>query len=183
MIFTETPLAGAYLLELKPHTDERGFFARSFCVDEFEEHGLHPVVAQQNIAWTTHKGTVRGMHFQAPGGMETKVVRCTRGKVHDVIVDLREGGAGGFPSYAVELSEDNRRSLYVPAGFAHGYQSLTDDSEVTYLMGEGYRPETQRGLRYDDPALAIRWPLPVTVISDKDRHWPLITEQPEFGRT
>lgn len=183
MIFHATPLSGAYLIDLDPHTDERGFFARSFCVDEFEEHGLHPVVAQQNIGWTERRGTIRGMHFQTPGGAETKVVRCTRGAIHDVIVDLRGEPAGGFPTYAVELSEANRRSLYVPAGFAHGYQSLTDDSEVSYLMGEAYRPETQRGLRYDDPALDIQWPLPVTVISEKDQNWPLLTETRDIGRT
>lgn len=179
MIFRPTPLPGAYVIELEPHTDDRGFFARSFCVDEFERQGLNPRVAQQNIAFNRSAGTVRGMHFRVPAGHESKVVRCTRGAIYDVIVDLRRSPDGGIRRFGIELSDDNRLALYVPEGFAHGYQSLTDASEVAYLMGDVYEPGGERGIRFDDPELGIEWPMEVTMVSDKDRRWPALAEQPD----
>lgn len=174
MLFAETPLAGAFLIDIEPRGDVRGFFARTFCQREFEAHGLSTAVAQSNVAYNERKGTLRGMHWQAAPATEPKLVRCTRGAIHDVIVDLRPGSPTYLRHFAVELSEENRRSLYVPDLFAHGYLTLTDRAEVTYLVGEFYAPGNERGLRYDDPALGIEWPAPVDVISDKDRAWPLL---------
>lgn len=158
-------------MELEPQSDERGFFARAFDAAEFERHGLEAAVAQVSISYNHLRGTLRGMHFAAPEG-ETKLVRCVRGAMHDVIVDVRPGSATRGRHVAVELSAENRRSLYVPEGFAHGFQTLADDTEVVYQIGQYFSPDSQRGLRFDDPALGIEWPLPVTVISDRDRAWP-----------
>jgi dTDP-4-dehydrorhamnose 3,5-epimerase len=174
MIFTESPLAGAFVLDLERREDDRGFFARTFCRDEFEAHGLDPAVAQCNVSFNHRRGTLRGMHYQIESAPEPKLVRCTRGAVHDVIVDLRPGSATYLRHFAVELTEDNRRALYVPPLFAHGYLTLVDGAEVSYQVGEMYTPGAERGLRYDDPALAIRWPIPVAVISPKDESWPLL---------
>jgi dTDP-4-dehydrorhamnose 3,5-epimerase len=176
MIFTETKLRGAFIIDLEPRGDERGFFARTFCQREFEAHGLKPLVAQANISFNYRQGIVRGLHFQWPPAAETKLVRCTRGAIFDVIVDLRPESPTFLQHVAVELTGANRRGLYVPERFAHGYQVLEDESETTYLMGEFYAPAAASGLRYADPRLAIEWPLPVTDISDKDRRWPLIDE-------
>ena len=174
MIFTSTKLEGAYVLELEEKPDDRGFFARTFCRDEFEAHGLRPDVAQCNISVNHRAGTVRGMHFQLEPAAETKLIRCTHGAILDVIVDMRPGSPTYLAHVAVELTRENRRALYVPGMFAHGYQALTDDAEVTYQVGEFYTPGFERGLRHDDPALGIAWPLPVTVISEKAASWPLL---------
>ncbi len=172
MTFTETPLAGAPIVDIAPIEDDRGFFARSFCRHEFEEHGLKPAVAQCNVSFNHKAGTLRGMHYQLPPAAETKLVRCTRGAILDAIVDLRPDSPTFGEHVAVELSEDNRRALYVPELFAHGYLTLTDGAEVTYQVGEFYTPGFERGIRWDDPALAIMWPRAVVVASEKDRAWP-----------
>lgn len=172
MIFTETVLKGAFVIELEERKDNRGAFARTFCQKEFERHGLKPAVAQCNLSYNYKAGTMRGMHFQTPPAAETKLVRCTKGKIYDVIIDLRPDSPTYLKHFGVELTDENRRALYVPEMFAHGYQALTDGAEVAYQVGEFYSPGYERGLRYDDPAFAIRWPMPVTVISDKDAAWP-----------
>lgn len=174
MIFEETPLAGAYLIDMNKLADERGFFARSFCMREFEEHGLKSVTAQCNVSYNEHKGTLRGMHFQTEPALETKLVRCTRGAVYDVIVDIRPESETYLQHFGVELSQDNHRSLYVPQNFAHGYLTLTDDAEVTYQVSEFYTPGFEGGLRHDDPTLNIAWPEEITVFSEKDASWPLL---------
>jgi dTDP-4-dehydrorhamnose 3,5-epimerase len=172
LIFTELQLPGAFLIELEKLTDERGFFARAWCKREFEEHGLNPSLAQANITRSRARGTLRGLHFQAPPAAEAKLVRCTRGAVYDVIVDLRSDSATFAQWTAAELTADNHMMLYVPEGFAHGFQTLVDDVEVFYQMSEFYAPDHQDGIRYDDPAFAIDWPLEVAVISERDRGWP-----------
>ncbi len=177
MIFRELELTGAFLLELERHEDERGFFARAFCRREFEEHGLDPTVSQANLSYNRDRGTLRGMHYQVVPSQEAKTVRCVAGALHDVIVDLRPGSATYGHHTAVELSADNRASLYVPAGLAHGFQTLAPHTEVYYLMSEAYSPEHARGFRHDDPALGIRWPLPVSVISERDATLPLFADR------
>jgi dTDP-4-dehydrorhamnose 3,5-epimerase len=176
MIFTETALAGAFIIDIEPRGDSRGFFARAFCQHEFEEHGLKPVIAQGNLAFNATKGTLRGMHFQFPPKAETKLVRATRGSILDIIVDLRPESPTYLEHISVELSADNHRALYVPERFAHGYQVLEDNTETTYQVGEFYAPETEGGLRYDDPRLDLRWPLPVGEMSEKDAGWKLLDE-------
>jgi dTDP-4-dehydrorhamnose 3,5-epimerase len=176
MIFTETALAGAFVIDIEPRGDSRGFFARAFCQHEFEEHGLKPVIAQGNLAYNSTKGTLRGMHFQFPPKAETKLVRATRGAILDIIVDLRPESPTYLEHIAVELSADNHRALYVPERFAHGYQVLEDHTETTYQVGEFYAPETEGGLRYDDPRLGLEWPLPVGELSEKDSGWKLLDE-------
>jgi dTDP-4-dehydrorhamnose 3,5-epimerase len=174
MIFTETKLAGAFVINLEPREDERGFFARSFCQREFEERGLRPTIAQSGLARNWRKGTLRGLHFQFPPAAETKLVRCIRGAILDVIVDLRPESQTYLEHFAVELDAESMRALYVPERFAHGYQSLTDDTVASYELGAFYAPEAEGGLLHDDPKLGLRWPLPVTAISAKDRnHRPL----------
>jgi len=175
--FVPTPLTGAFVVELEPIEDERGFFARSFCQNEFRARGLDPVVAQCNVSLNRNRGTLRGLHYQAPPHEEAKLVRCIRGAIWDVIVDLREGLPTRWKSFSTELTADNRRALYVPRGFAHGFQTLADDSEVLYQISEFYHPESSRGLRWDDPALGIRWPLPEPVVSARDRAYPLLAPQ------
>ena len=172
MRFTETKLKGAFILDLEMREDSRGFFARSFCQKEFESHGLKPMVAQCNLSFNHKKGTMRGMHYQVPPAAETKLVRCTRGAIYDVIVDLRPDSPTYLQHVGVELTEHNRKQLYVPEMFAHGYLTLTDHAEVTYQVGEFYTPGYERGIRFDDPALNIEWPVPIEVISDKDANWP-----------
>ena len=176
MIFRETELAGAFVIELERRGDDRGFFARTFCQREFEEHGLEPVIAQANLAFNRRKGTVRGMHFQFPPAAETKLVRCTRGAIVDIIVDLRPESQTYLDHVSVELTADNALALYVPQRFAHGYQVLEDETETSYQVGEFYTPEAEGGLRYDDPALGLSWPLPVSVISEKDEAWALLAD-------
>ncbi len=174
MIFTETPLKGAFVLDLETREDSRGFFARTFDAKEFEERGMRPLVAQCNLSYNHAKGTLRGMHMQLPPAAEPKLVRCTRGAIHDVIVDMRPTSPTYLQHFGVELTADNRRQLYVPDMFAHGYLTLTDHAEVAYQVGEFYTPGSERGLRHDDPALGIGWPVPVAVLSDKDATWPLL---------
>jgi dTDP-4-dehydrorhamnose 3,5-epimerase len=183
MIFTETPLAGAFIIDLELREDDRGFFARMFCQHEFEDHGLEPVIAQANVAFSRRRGTLRGMHFQYPPTAETKYVRCTRGAIVDIIVDLRPESPTYLEHTSVELTADNRRGIYVPRRFAHGYQVLADDTETTYMVGEFYSPEDEGGLAHDDRRLGLSWPLPVTEISDKDAGWRLLDEvEPEVKR-
>lgn len=175
MRFVETPLLGAFVIELEERTDSRGFFARSYCANEFADHGLKTIVAQCNLSFNHQKGTLRGMHVQIPPAPETKLVRCTRGAVYDVIIDLRPESPTYRQHFGVELTQDNHVSLYIPELFAHGYLTLTDAAEVTYQVGEFYTPGTERGLRYNDPLYGITWPIPVAVISEKDANWPLMT--------
>jgi dTDP-4-dehydrorhamnose 3,5-epimerase len=183
MKFVETALQGAYIIELERREDERGFFARAFCQNEFTDHGLKPVIAQANLAFNRRRGTVRGMHFQYPPAAETKLVRCTRGAIVDIIVDLRPESPTYLKHVAVELNEDNFRALYVPERFGHGYQVLADKTDTMYFVGEFYTPGVEGGLRHDDPRLGLKWPEPVTVISEKDRGWALMSEvEPELKR-
>lgn len=180
MVFTETKLSGAFIIELERREDDRGFFARAFCQNEFSDHGLKPVIAQANIGFNNQRGCLRGMHFQYPPAAETKVVRCTRGAVLDIIVDLRPESSTYLQHVSVELTADNHRAIYIPERFAHGYQTLADETETSYQVGEFYTPGAEGGLRYDDPALGVAWPLQVNVISDKDAAWPLLAEvEPE----
>jgi dTDP-4-dehydrorhamnose 3,5-epimerase len=172
VIFTETKLRGAFIIDLDRNEDERGFFARTFCQHEFQVHGLKPLVVQTSVAHNRKKGTIRGMHFQYPPVAETKLVRCTRGAILDIIVDLRPGSATYLHHVAVELNEDNQRALYVPERFAHGYQVLRDETDASYQMGEFYEPSAAGGLMYNDSRLGLEWPLPVTVVSDKDKSFP-----------
>jgi dTDP-4-dehydrorhamnose 3,5-epimerase len=169
MIFIATPLAGAYLIDLEKHGDDRGFFARTFCTREFADRGLITHIAQINNSLSAQKGTLRGMHYQLDPRAETKVVRCTRGALFDMALDLRKGSHTFGQSFGVELTAENRRMMYIPKGFAHGFITLADDTEALYLVDEFYTPEYERGIRWDDPRFAIRWPLQPAVMSDKDR--------------
>jgi dTDP-4-dehydrorhamnose 3,5-epimerase len=175
LIFTPTPLAGAYLIDLERHEDERGFFARSFCRQEFVTHGLNPDVVQCNASFNRRRGTLRGMHYQAPPHAEAKTVRCTHGAVWDVIVDLRPASQTFMRCHGVGLTASNRTALYVPEGVAHGFQTLVDDSEVLYLMSAFYHPEAARGVPWDDPAFGIDWPIREPIMSDRDRAFPRFT--------
>jgi dTDP-4-dehydrorhamnose 3,5-epimerase len=177
MIFTETKLKGAFVIDMERREDSRGFFARAFCQHEFEAHGLKSTIAQANVAFNHKKGTLRGMHFQFPPAAETKLVRCTRGAILDIIVDLRPESKTYLQHVAVELSADNGLALYVPERFAHGYQVLQDKTETSYQVGEFYTPGCEGGLLFNDPKLGLNWPLPVTVVSDKDRTWKRLDEQ------
>lgn len=172
MLFRQTELTGVRLIELEPARDERGFFARTFCTREFAAQGLETTFPQHSVSHTTRAGSVRGMHFQRTPHEEVKLLRCVKGAIHDVLIDLRPDS----PTYrrweAYELTAENRRQLYVPAGLAHGFQTLAPDTEVAYLISAFYVAEAAAGLRYDDPAFAIAWPLPVTDVSAKDRAWP-----------
>ncbi|MCC7188728.1 MAG: dTDP-4-dehydrorhamnose 3,5-epimerase [Anaerolineales bacterium] len=172
MLFSETKLKGAYLIDLERREDERGFFARSWCADEFGKLGLYTRLAQCNVSFNLKKGTLRGMHFQAEPYPEAKVVRCTMGAIYDVIVDLRPDSPTFKQWVGAELSAENRRALYVPEGFAHGFQTLTDNSEVFYQMSEFFHPECARGVRWDDPAFGIEWPVGEPIISMRDREYP-----------
>jgi dTDP-4-dehydrorhamnose 3,5-epimerase len=174
VIFTETKLKGAFIIDLERREDTRGFFARAFCQDEFKAHGLNSVIAQANIASNLKKGTVRGMHFQFPPAAETKLVRCTRGAIMDIIVDLRPESTTYLQWVAVELSEENQRALYVPERFAHGYQTLRDNTDTSYQVGEFYTPEEEGGLMYNDRRLGLDWPMPAIVVSEKDQRFPLL---------
>jgi dTDP-4-dehydrorhamnose 3,5-epimerase len=183
VIFTETRLTGAFIIDLERREDSRGYFARAFCQNEFAERGLKTTIAQGNVAFNRFKGTLRGMHFQYPPAPETKLVRATRGAILDIIVDLRPESSTYLEHVAVELSADNGRALYVPERFAHGYQVLEDSTETSYQVGEFYAPETEGGLMFDDPRLELEWPLLATEMSDKDRHWKLLDEiEPDLRR-
>jgi dTDP-4-dehydrorhamnose 3,5-epimerase len=168
MIFTETPLAGAFVVEPERIADERGFFARTWCVEEFAARGLEARLVQCSVSYNGRRGTLRGMHYQIAPHEEVKLVRCTAGAIYDVIVDLRPASPTHQHWFGVELSAANRLALYIPRGFAHGFQTLADESEVFYQMAEFYHPESARGVRYDDPAFGIAWPLPISVIGGSD---------------
>jgi dTDP-4-dehydrorhamnose 3,5-epimerase len=172
MIFLETKLVGAYLIEIEKREDQRGFFARTWCQNEFEAHGLVACIVQANMSYNKRQGTLRGMHFQVAPYAETKLVRCIRGALYDVIVDLRPDSPTFAQWLGVELTADNYRMLYVPEGFAHGFQTLADDTEASYQVSQFYTPGAEGGLRYNDPAFQIEWPLAVAVISEKDASWP-----------
>ncbi len=183
MIITETKLRGAYVIDLERREDTRGFFARAFCQKEFEARGLKPIIAQSNVAFNFRKGTLRGMHFQYPPAAETKLVRCTRGAILDIIVDLRPESPTYLQHVSVELNEDNFRALYVPERFAHGYQTLRDNTDTSYQVGEFYTPAAEGGLLHNDPRLKLQWPLPVAAISEKDQKFGLLEEiEPELKR-
>jgi dTDP-4-dehydrorhamnose 3,5-epimerase len=172
MLFKETQLAGAYVIELEPRHDERGFFARSFCEKEFAEHGLPTRFPQSNLSRNNQRGTLRGMHFEALPSSESKLVRCVAGAIYDVIMDMRRGSPSRWQWIGVELNAENARGLFVPAGFAHGFLTLADATDVTYEMGDMYRPGAARGLRWNDPAFDIRWPEAPRVISERDASYP-----------
>lgn len=173
MTFEETRLSGAFVLDLERREDDRGFFARTWCANELGEHGLNTRLVQANMSWNPRQGTLRGMHFQQPPHAEAKVVRATRGAIYDVIIDLREGSQTYKQWIGVELSADNGRALYVPEGFAHGFQTLVPDAEVHYLVTEFYTPEAEGGVRWNDPAFGIDWPDPANAfLSEKDANWP-----------
>jgi len=169
VIFTETKLKGAYIIEPERLEDERGFFARTFCQKELKEHGLNTCVAQCNISFNKKRGTLRGMHYQVEPYAEAKLVRCTMGTIDDVALDLRLDSLTFKQWIGVELSAENRRMLYIPEGLAHGFQTLTDDTEVFYQMSEFHHPESARGVRWDDPAFGVEWPLNNPIISVRDR--------------
>lgn len=171
MIFAETKLPGAFIIEVERLEDERGFFARAWCKKEFEAHSLNSDWAQANLAFSRRRGTLRGLHYQVAPYEEAKLVRCIRGAIYDVIVDLRPESPTYRQWLGVELTADNHKMLYVPEGFAHGYQTLADNTETFYQVSQFYSPESERGLRYDDPAFGIEWPIDVQVISDKDKSW------------
>jgi dTDP-4-dehydrorhamnose 3,5-epimerase len=177
VIFTEIPLAGAFLIDPEPHADERGFFARLWCARELEARGLETRLVQCSMSYNHRAGTLRGMHYQADPYPEVKIVRCTRGVIHDVIIDLRRESRTFAGHFGVQLSAANRRMLYIPAGFAHGFQTLEDETEVFYQMSEFYRPELGRGVRWDDPAFGIHWPpVETRIMNDRDATYP------DFGR-
>jgi dTDP-4-dehydrorhamnose 3,5-epimerase len=173
MLFTETKLKGAYVVDLELREDERGFFARSWCANEFEKHGLNPCLSQCNVSFNKRRGTLRGMHYQVAPFAEAKLVRCTMGAIYDVIIDLRPDSPTFKQWVSAELTAENRRALYIPEDFAHGFQTLLDDSEVFYQMSEFYHPEGACGVRWDDPAFGVEWAVAETVISEKDQMFPL----------
>jgi dTDP-4-dehydrorhamnose 3,5-epimerase len=173
MIFMETKLPGAYVIDMERLEDDRGFFSRSFCRHEFVNRGLNPEIAQCSISFNRKASTLRGMHYQASPHAEDKIIRCTRGRLYDVIIDLRPDSPTYKKWLALELTGENRLMLYVPKGFAHGFQTLIDNTEVIYQMSEFYHPESACGIRWNDPAFGIRWPeKDRVVISDRDRNWP-----------
>ncbi|TXR48331.1 dTDP-4-dehydrorhamnose 3,5-epimerase [Phyllobacterium endophyticum] len=178
MRFTETKLNGAWLVEVLPISDDRGSFARTFCLNEFKEHGLETRFVQHSMSHSVRKHTLRGMHFQLAPHEEVKVVSCIRGAIMDVIIDLRPHSPTCRQWAAYELSESNGRQLYIPKGFAHGFQTLRDDAIVSYLISEFYHPQASTGVRWDDPAFGIEWPALPSVLSDKDQVWPLMDVSP-----
>ena len=182
MIFTHGPLPDVYVLRPERIEDHRGFFARTFCQHELAEHGLDIDIVQANVSGNRHRGTLRGMHYQAPPHQETKIVRCSRGGIYDVIVDLRPDSATHGEWMGVELTAENGHILYVPEGFAHGYITLTPDAEVSYFVSEAYAPDAECGVRYDDPFFGIEWPISVEEISEKDASWPNYRAQPTLSK-
>jgi dTDP-4-dehydrorhamnose 3,5-epimerase len=180
--FVATPLAGAYVIELQRHADERGFFARTWCREEFARHGIAVDIVQASVSYNRRTGTLRGMHFAWPPAQEGKLVRCERGAIHDVIIDLRPDSPTFTQHFAVQLDAEQRRALYIPPGLAHGFQTLADDTEVLYMMTDFYRAELASGVRFDDPAFGIRWPRPVAVIAERDRTYPDFDRAAHAGR-
>lgn len=179
MIFHSATLNDVWLIELEPRGDERGRFARTMCKEEFDSHGLISQFVQQNTSFSSQRGTLRGLHFQKQPHGEAKLIRCLRGAIVDVIVDIRKESSTYLQHQMFELTDKNLYQLYVPPGFAHSFQTLSDDVEVSYLVSTAYAPESERGLRYNDEQLGINWPIPVTAISDKDKCWPLMAESSE----
>jgi len=175
--FTSCPLSGAFVIELEPIQDVRGSFARIWCRREFHDFGLSSAIEQSSVSFNKSKGTLRGMHFQAPPHEEIKLIRCTRGAIYDVILDLRTDSPTYRRWFAVELTPDNGKMVYVPAGFAHGFQTLLDESEVFYQISEAYRPGLARGVRWNDPAFRIKWPIPNPLLSERDRGFPEFAEK------
>jgi dTDP-4-dehydrorhamnose 3,5-epimerase len=176
MNFIATPIPDAYLIAPKPHLDDRGRFMRAWCVREFADQGLHFVPVQANMGLSRCKGTLRGMHFQVAPALEAKLVRCTKGSMFDVVLDLRTESATYGKSHGVELSAENGRMLFVPEGCAHGYQTLEDSTEMYYMASAFYAPGAAHGVRFDDPAFQIQWPLPPASMSEQDRNWPLMAQ-------
>jgi dTDP-4-dehydrorhamnose 3,5-epimerase len=176
MEFESTPIDGAYIVRMKKIEDERGFFARLFCQKEFKDQGLVDNVVQANLSHNTHTGTVRGMHYQTSPDLETKLVRCIQGSIVDVIVDMRPQSESYRQHYCVKLSECDDTALFVPAMCAHGFQTLEPNTNVFYMVSGAYQPDSERGLRHDDPALGINWPIQIDHISSKDQQWPLLTQ-------
>lgn len=176
MKFVEAPLAGAYVIELEPFLDKRGLFARTFCQKEFAIIGFHKQIVQINHSVTRQKGSIRGMHYQLPPACDTRIIRCVQGKVFDVMVDIRAGSPTFMQWHGVELSTDNMLMVYIPEGFAHGFQTLADNAELIYHHSAFYSPEHEQGLRFDDPSLGINWPLSVSVISSKDQNCSVIDD-------
>ena len=172
MIFIETRLKGAFIVDILRLEDERGFFGRSWCLDEFKEHGLNNKLTQCNISFNKKQGTLRGIHYQVAPYEEAKLVRCTMGEIYDVIIDLRPASPTFTNWIAIELTAENRRALYIPEGFAHGFQTLTDNTEVFYQMSEIHHPESARGIRWNDPVFNVSWPITTMVISEKDNNYP-----------
>lgn len=172
MIFTETKLKGAFIIEIDGFQDKRGLFARVFCQREFEAHGLNANVVNTNVSRSVHKATLRGMHFQRQPMAESKLVRCTKGALYDVIIDLRPNSPTYKEWIGVELTEQNYRMLYVPEGFAHGFQTLVEQTEACYQVSQFYAPDHEGGVRWDDPNFDIKWPLAPSVMSEKDQNWP-----------
>ena len=172
MKFTQSPLQNAWILEIEPRGDERGYFARTFCRKELEAHGLDATIVQSNSSYSRDAGTLRGMHYQKAPAEETKLIRCLRGSIFDVIIDLRPDSSTYLQSYGIELTADNLRMLYIPKGFAHGFMTLQDHTEVLYMVGEYYTPNCEDGLRYNDPKFNIEWPVEPSVVSEKDQNWP-----------
>jgi dTDP-4-dehydrorhamnose 3,5-epimerase len=181
MIFTATQLDDAWLIDLEPREDERGFFARIWCRQELAGQGLDTEIAQESLSFNRHRGTVRGLHFQQPPHEETKIVRCTHGGIFDVIVDLRPQSPSYLRWEGFELTADNRKALYVPKGFAHGFQTLANNTEILYQISVLYAPNSAAGYRYDDASFGIVWPLPVTVIGARDLSWPAFTVLPIYN--
>ena len=175
MIFQETPLKGAFIIQPECREDARGFFARTWCQREVEAHGLNPRLVQCSISFNLHKGTLRGLHYQAAPHEEAKLIRCTMGAIHDVVVDLRDDSPSFREHFAIVLSAENRQMLYIPEGFAHGFQTLEDNTEVSYQMSESFAPESARGVRWDDPAFGIAWPPADRIIAERDRGYPDFT--------
>ena len=174
MHFTETDLVGVWVIDPNPHKDERGWFMRVWCAREFAEHGIDFIPVQANMGFSINKGTVRGMHFQKAPALEAKLVRCTRGAIYDVALDIKPESPTYGKWYGVELTAENGRMLYVPEHCAHGYQTLKKHTEIYYLTSGYYAPNLASGARFDDPAFSIQWPIPVTVVSEQDRNWPLV---------
>lgn len=184
MHFQETTLPGSYVIEPEAFRDERGWFARAYCAHEFAEHDLEPLTAQSNLSFNVRAGTVRGLHFQRSPAAEAKLVRCVRGRIYDVLVDLRPDSPTHRRWFGVELDDRDHRALYVPPLFAHGFQTLADDTLVHYQVSEFYTPEVEGGIRYDDPAIGISWPREVTAVSEKDAGWDLLGDDgPEVVET
>jgi dTDP-4-dehydrorhamnose 3,5-epimerase len=176
MLFKESDIRGVFVIDPEPRADERGFFARTWCQREFEDHGLPLRIVQCGVSFNASAGTLRGLHYQSAPHAEEKLVRCTQGAIYDVAVDLREGSPTQYEWFAVELTAANHRMLYIPSGCAHGFLTLADNSEVSYQISQEFHFDSSRGVRWDDPAIGIRWPRPVRVISDRDRSLQLVSQ-------